>query len=91
MSATAPNADSVICGPCSLDVHDDCHRHDGEPCACPGDDDAEACGVRLRVFEGSSVVIFCGCCEPDGTHDHDRCEHPHCLNHDAPTATEVAQ
>lgn len=38
------------CGPCSLDVHDDCHRHDGDECGCT---DTPTCGAALRVFHGT--------------------------------------
>lgn len=36
-----------LCGPCSLGVHDDCHRRDGDFCECTSSD---ACGANLRVF-----------------------------------------
>ena len=35
------------CGPCSLDVHDDCHRHVGDECGCA---DTPTCGAAMRVF-----------------------------------------
>lgn len=35
------------CGPCSLDVHTDCHRLDGAVCGCEATD---GCGRALRVF-----------------------------------------
>ena len=38
-----------VCGPCSLDVHDGCHRHDGDECRCVG---TPTCGASLRVFSG---------------------------------------
>lgn len=45
--AEASSLAMPACGPCSLGVHDDCHRRFGNACACPATDQ---CGAALRVF-----------------------------------------
>lgn len=42
-----------LCGPCSLGVHVDCHRLDGDECGCT---QTPTCGAALRVFSASPGV-----------------------------------
>lgn len=46
-TAAVGGQQAFVCGPCSLDVHADCHRLAGEFCECLATDQ---CGVALRVF-----------------------------------------
>lgn len=42
----------MICFPCSLNVHSDCHRHEGGACTCS---ETDRCGINLRVFEAQAM------------------------------------